>query len=123
MIDMEPRHEELRRELRRLARGLPPIQQVLRASLFERSVRCGKPNCRCADSADPGHPIVCVSLSLPGANPSQVSLTRPLVPVAEAWIDNYRRWREAIEKISAINHELLRRRWVEPPGRSGRGSG
>ena len=67
--------------------------------------------------------MVCVSLSLPGANPSQVSLTRPLVPVAETWIDNYKRWREAVEKISAINHELLRRRWVKPHPRSGRGSG
>ncbi len=120
---MDPEKQNLQRELRRLARDLPPVHQVLRASLFERSVRCGKPNCHCADSSDPGHPVVCVSLSLPGSNPSQVSLTRQLVPVAESWIDNYKRWREAVEKISAINHELLRRRWVEPPGGSGRGRG
>lgn len=113
---------KLDRERRRLARGLPPLHEVLRASLFERSRRCGKPNCRCADPDDPGHAVVCVSLSLPEARTSQVSLPRTLVPVAEGWIDNYRRWLEAVEEISAINHELLRRRWVEPPsGRERRG--
>jgi hypothetical protein len=42
------------------------------------------------------------------------------VPVAETWIGNYQRWLEAVEQISAINHELLRRRWVEPPPSEGR---
>jgi hypothetical protein len=105
----------LDRGRRRVASGLPPTHEVLRASLFERSRRCGKPNCRCADADDPGHAVVCVSLSLPEARTSQVSLPRTLVPVAECRIDNYRRWLEAVEEISAINHELLRGRWVEEP--------
>jgi hypothetical protein len=109
------RPEELERERRRLGRELPPLHEVLRASLFQRSRRCGKPSCRCADPDDPGHSVVCVSLSLPEGRSSQVSLPRPLVPVAEVWIHNYQRWLEAVERISAINHELLRRRWVEPP--------
>jgi hypothetical protein len=105
---------ELDRERRRIAKALPPTHELLRASLFERSRRCGKPNCRCADPEDPGHGVVCVSLSLPDGKSSQVSLPRNLVPVAEAWIDHYRQWLQAIEEISAINHELLRRRWVDP---------
>lgn len=109
----------LDRERKRLAIGLPPLHEVLRASLFERSRRCGRANCRCAESDDGGHPVVCVSLSLRGANPSQVSLTRRLVPVAEGWIGNYQRWLEAVERISAINHELLRQRWIEPPSSEG----
>jgi hypothetical protein len=107
--------KELERERKRAAGDLPPIGEVLRASLFERSVRCGKPNCHCADAEDPGHQTSYVSLSLAGGKTSQVSLPRSLVPVAEAWIDNYRRWLDAVERISAINHELLRGRWVEPP--------
>lgn len=113
--------KKIERERRRLARDLPPIEEVLRASLFERSVRCGKANCHCADPDDPGHPTTYVSLALPGGKSSQVSLPRRLVPVAEAWIGNYRRWLGAVEEISALNHELLRRRWVEPPsGERGR---
>lgn len=111
---------DIERERKRLARHLPPIEEVLRASLFERAVRCGKPSCHCADPEDPGHRTAYVSLSLPGGRTSQVSLPQELVPVAEAWIDNYKRWLEAVERISAINHELLRGRWVEPPGEKGR---
>ena len=110
---MDP--HEIERERRRLAQGLPPIEEVLRASLFERSVRCGKSTCHCADPEDPGHPTTYVSLSLPGGRTSQVSLPRRLVPVAEAWTQNYQRWLEAVERISALNHEILRGRWVEPP--------
>lgn len=98
-----------------LTRGLPPIEEVLRASLFERFLRCGKQNCHCAGADDPGHRVAYVGLSLPGGKTSQVSLPQGLVPVAERWIANYRQWQEAVEQISAINHELLRRRWVEPP--------
>jgi len=107
--------KKMRRERARLARDLPPIEEVLRASLFERSRRCGKPNCRCADPDDPGHAVVCVSRSLPEGRTSQVSVPDKLVPLAATWTRNYHLWLEAIERISAINHELLRRRWVEPP--------
>ncbi|MQA91892.1 MAG: hypothetical protein GEU90_17010, partial [Gemmatimonas sp.] len=99
---------ELDRERRRLVRDLPSLHEVLRASLFERSRRCGKANCHCSEAGDPGHRVVCVSLSGPQGKPSQVSVPQRLVPVAEAWIENSRRWLEAIERISAINHELLR---------------
>lgn len=103
------------RERVRLTRDLPPLEEVLRASLFERAVRCGKATCHCADPEDPGHRVAYVSLSLPEGRSSQVSLPKALVPVAEQWIENYRRWLDAVEQISTINHELLRRRWVEPP--------
>ena len=112
--------KQLLQERRRLARDLPPIEEVLRASLFERGVRCGKPNCHCADPDDGGHRTAYVGLSLPEGKTSQITVPRSLVPVAEAWVGNGRRWLEVIERISAINHELLRRRWVEPP--SGQGS-
>lgn len=112
---------ELDQERRRLGQGLPPLHEVLRASLFERSRRCGKPNCHCSDPDDPGHAVVCVSLFLPEGKNSQVTIPRSLVPVAEGWIRNYQRWVGAVENISAINHELLRRRWVEvPPGEGAR---
>lgn len=113
MKDME--RKTLERERERLARTLPPVATVLRASLFERTVRCGKPNCRCAAPDDPGHRVVCLSRSLPEGKNAQVTLPQRLAPVAEAWVHDYRRWLEAVERISEINHELLRRRWVDPP--------
>jgi len=43
---------DMDRERRRLARNLPPLHEILRASLFERSRSCGKPSCHCAESDD-----------------------------------------------------------------------
>ena len=43
----------LRKRRRRLVRGLPPIEQILRGSLIETYKRCGRPNCHCVDG--PGH--------------------------------------------------------------------
>lgn len=106
---------EMDRERRRAARDLPPLHLVLRGSLFERSRPCGRAGCHCADRDDPGHPTTYVSLSLPEGRASQVSLPKGLVPLAASWIENYKHWLEAVERISALNHELLRGRWVEPP--------
>lgn len=114
---MDSDAQEIQRERRRLVHDLPPVGEVLRASLFERAVRCGKASCHCADPDDPGHRTTYVGLSLPGGRTSQVSLPQRLVPVAEAWIGNYKRWLEAVERISAFNHELLRQRGVDASGR------
>jgi hypothetical protein len=103
---------QLERKRRRLLEGLPELEEVLRASLFRRFTRCGKPSCHCAESD--GHPMWCLGVSLKGGKTVQVSLPRELVPVAREWIRNYDRLWQFIEDVSAVNRELLRRRWVEP---------
>ena len=111
---------QLEQRRQRLVRSLaPPLDLLLRGSLLRRSIRCGKPNCHCAEGE--GHPVVCVGVSLPQGKTVQVSLPRELGPVAQQWIDNYDRLWKLIEEISAINRELLRQRWVDPlPRRSRR---
>jgi len=107
---------------RRRLRSLPPLERILRGSLFERSIRCGKPSCHCAEGD--GHAVWCVGVSFEGRKTSQLSLPEELVPVARDWIRNYDRLWQFIEDVSAINRELLRQRWVAPfprrrrPGRS-----
>ena len=92
---------------RRLMRGLPPFEEVLRGSVVHRLVRCGKPGCRCARGE--GHPAAYLSVTLVGGRTEQISLPTSLIPRAEQAVANYRAWWDAIEKISAINRELLRR--------------
>ena len=96
----------------RLLRSLPPLPQVLRASLFQRQIRCGTPSCHCAQGE--GHPTFYLGFSLPEGKTAQITLPARLVPLAKRWIDNYHRWAKLLEELSAINRELLRRRWVEP---------
>lgn len=91
---------------RRLAGGLPPIEDVLRGSVVRRILRCGKPGCRCADGD--GHPATYLCVTLRGGRTEQISLPEQLVEQAERQVASYRAWCDAIEQISAVNRDLLR---------------
>jgi hypothetical protein len=110
--------KQLERKRERLQHALPPMDQILRASLFQRVRRCGRPGCHCARGE--GHPSYYIGVSAPEGKTIQVSLPRDVVPVAREWIANYERLWRFIEGISAVNRELLRERWVEPRARRGR---
>ena len=110
---MTKRRESLEQKRHRLAASLPPLEQVLRGSLFRRFRRCGKPSCHCAQGQ--GHPVVCVGVSSAEGKTVQVSVPAELVPVARAWVRNYQRLWQHIEQVSALNRELLRLRWVDVP--------
>ena len=103
---------------RRLARRqqvqdrLPPFEEIVRGSVFTRRQRCGKPTCRCARGAP--HRATYLGVSFAGGRTVQVSLPPALVATARRWVANYQAWWKAIETVSAINRELLRRRGVTP---------
>jgi hypothetical protein len=90
----------------RAVQKLPPIEEVLRGSILERSVRCGQPHCRCASGEL--HAATVLSVSFPGGRTEQISLPATVVRTVRGWVANYQRWWEIIEKVSAINRELLR---------------
>jgi hypothetical protein len=90
----------------RAVHKLPPIEEVLRGSILERSVRCGQPNCRCASGEL--HTATVLTVSFSGGRTEQISLPAALVRTARSWVANYQRWWEIIEKVSAINRDLLR---------------
>ena len=95
-----------------ILRRLPEFNEILRGSLFERHLRCGKPRCHCADGAK--HRIFYLSVGFAGGRTEQITVPAKLVPVVRRWLDNYRRWRTAVEEVSAINRELVRRRLFDP---------
>ncbi|HQT96054.1 MAG TPA: hypothetical protein PK435_15595 [Thermoanaerobaculaceae bacterium] len=96
----------------KLARHLPPPQDILRASVFTRRRRCGGAGCHCAKG--PGHATTYLAVCFPGGSTEQVSLPAELVPEARRHVAVYHRWWRIIDRISAINRELFRRRWIEP---------
>lgn len=96
----------------RAATGLPAFEEVLRGSVFVRRLRCGKPGCHCAQGE--GHTATYLSVTFPGGRTEQISLPAELVPLARRWVANYQAWWNAIEKVSAVNRELLRRRLTPP---------
>jgi hypothetical protein len=99
----------LRKRRRRLVRDLPPIEQLLRGTLVETYKRCGRPNCHCVDG--PGHgPKRYLSISQPGGRPRRDYVSNNAHLQVAQLIDNFRKLRQALDEICAINAELLRRR-------------
>jgi len=88
--------------------SLPPFSEILRGSFFERTLRCGKPSCRCASGK--GHRRAYVGVTFAGGRTEQITVPRDLIPLARRWVANYQRWRRAIERVSALNRQLLRER-------------
>jgi len=91
---------------RRVLTQLPPLEEILRGSILDRTVRCGGPGCHCASSD--GHPVTTLTVSFAGGRTSQLSLPARLVPVAKRWVANYHAWWTIMEEVSAINREILR---------------
>ena len=105
--------QEIERLLARRQRAqdrLPPFGEILRGSVFTRRMRCGKPSCRCARGVL--HRATYLGVSFAGGRTVQVSLPPALVTPARRWVANYQAWWRAIETVSEINRELLRRRRV-----------
>lgn len=107
---MRPRDRLVRRRLS-IVETLPPLTEVVRGSLVERYLRCGKPTCHCARST--GHRVFYLTVSFAGGRTEQLTVPLPLVPAVRRWLRNYARWWDGLEKVSAINRQLLRRRWLD----------
>lgn len=106
---------------RRATQQLPPFDEIVRGSLLERSIRCGKPTCRCAKGE--GHHTFYLTVSFARGRTEQVTIPPLLVPKIRRWLANYQDLWRALEEISAVNRELLRKRWLEedsekPDGRA-----
>jgi hypothetical protein len=100
--------EALRSRRQKVIAALPPLEEILRGSVFVRSLRCGKPRCRCASGE--GHRAAYLSVTLPGGRTEQISLPPELVRTAKQWVKNYKLWWRAVEDLSAVNRQVLRQR-------------
>lgn len=98
----------LRRRRDVTLRKLPPMEAILRGSLVERYLRCGKAGCRCAGGVGHG-PKHYLSVSLPGRRPEMLYVPKDLVERVRELLENHRLLKELVETISEVNRELLRR--------------
>jgi len=92
---------------RQILAKLPPLEEVIRGSVVVRWLRCGKPGCHCAE--DEGHRATYLSVTHAGGRTEQISLPTELVPRAKHGVAAYRAWWAAVEKLSAINRDQIRR--------------
>ena len=59
-----------------------------------------------------GHATTYLAVCFPGGKTEQISLPANLVAEARRRAAVYRRWWRIIDRISAINRELFRKRWI-----------
>lgn len=91
-----------------LTKLMPPLGEVLRGSLMERYLTCGKAECKCARGERHG-PVWYLSVTLDQSHRSGCTIPADQVEQARRWIENYHQVKENLEKISDINRELMRR--------------
>lgn len=99
---------ELRARRRESVGGLGDVEAVLRGSLIERSKRCGKAGCRCAEGALHGPYWY---LSTRGEEGTQLEyVPRDWVAWVRDRVENHRHTQAVLGEVAEINRELLRRR-------------
>jgi hypothetical protein len=99
----------LRRRRQALVERLPSLAgQVVRGSVIERYLPCGKPGCRCASGRGHG-PKYYLSVSYPQGRSQLQYLAREQRPEVQMLVQNLHRVRQLLERICDINRELLRR--------------
>lgn len=110
-----PSKERERRQLearkQAIVEALPCLAEVLRGSLFERGIRCGKSSCRCARGQE--HPSTYLGVSLKGGKTVQITVPAQLLKRVEGMVRNYSELWVALEEISEINRQLLRKRLLQ----------
>jgi hypothetical protein len=93
---------------RQLLRNMPAVEEVLRGTLRTSFLRCGRPNCHCANG--PGHgPKHYLSISQPSGRPRRYYVRNTDVERVRQSIATLNKLREILDQICAVNTELLRR--------------
>jgi hypothetical protein len=90
----------------KLASSLSDIEEVLRGSLLERTVRHSSGCPKCARGE--GHPLWVLNVNYPGAKTRQLSLRAEQVDQVRKALERYRQVKETLEAISELNQQLLR---------------
>jgi hypothetical protein len=97
----------LEQRRRALAEQLASVGDLRPGSLGQRFRRCGKPNCRCADPADPGHgPSWSLTWAEHGTTRSRQIPDGPPVERTQAQIAEYHRFKKLVREFLDTSQRL-----------------
>jgi len=99
-----------RRKRDQVTRKAPPLGKVIRGSLIERYLPCGKPGCHCHQKGEKGHGPHYYLVFNEGKKMRHVYIPQESREVVKRYVRNYLDLWEAILQVSALNLELLKRR-------------
>ena len=93
-----------------LLRAFHLPSEVLHASLIERYLKCGKANCRCHTDGPKHGPFFYLNRCFAKGQMQSLLLKSPSqIDQARQSVAAYAQVQQALDQISQINHELLRR--------------
>jgi len=109
------KHDRVAQARDRVLKGLPDLREIVRGSLFKRTIRHrqGCPKCEAGE----GHPMWILTIGYRGGRTRQLSLRAEQVPQVRAWRANYHKTKAALEKICELNQQLLRPESPRPGAR------
>jgi hypothetical protein len=93
--------ENLHQRQRR-ASSRPPVTEVLRGSLLERTIRHKRGCPKCARGE--GHPALVLTVGYPGGLTKQFSLRPEMKAQVQQWLHNYRQLKAKLEAVRAQPH-------------------
>ncbi len=100
----------LRQRKAHLLRAFKPPPHLLRASLLERYLKCGKPNCQCHAGGLKHGPFFYLNRCFAkGQLQSLLLKSADQVEQARHSLAAYAQAQEVLDEISQLNYELLRR--------------
>jgi len=100
------KHNEVVRQRQKLISALPPMAEILRGSLLQRTIRHKRGCPKCEQGG--GHLVWVLTIGYAGGVNKQYSIRPAMKPQVERWLKNYRELRAKLEAICEVNHALLR---------------
>ena len=100
------KHDEAVRRRQKLASSLPPVAEILRGSLFQRTIRHKRGCPKCEGGG--GHRVWVLAIGYAGGVTKQYSIRPEMKPQVERWLKNYQELKAKLEGICEANHALLR---------------
>lgn len=97
-----------------LLRDLSNLDDMRPGSIVGAVWRCGKPNCHCAQSDDPGHgPNLRLTYKWHGKTVTQALPTAAAVNKAEQEIGEFRKYQQLSHELVEVSEQICRLRPVE----------
>lgn len=97
-----------------LLRSLAALQDMCPGSIVGAVWRCGKPNCHCAHSDDPGHgPTLRLTYKWHGKTVTEALPTPAAVRKAEQEIAEFRHYQQLGRELVEVSEQVCRLRPVE----------
>ncbi len=92
---------------KRLRGRLINLGHIIKGSVVELRMCCGKPNCRCKRGQKHITPYLSTHIS---GKSRHIYLSPTRKKDAAAWVENYHKAHEIINELSKLNAEILKRR-------------